>query len=70
MPVDPAGTAPGLAPSVKPEETVHMKCRNTGNCEAMTAVIMRIPGQDSMRMYRCTACNHTWGLSVGGSVNL
>lgn len=70
MPIDPAGTTPGLAPGAKPEETINMKCRRGGNCESITAVVVRIPGQEHVRMYRCTECNHTWGLNVGGSVNL
>lgn len=69
MPIDPAGTTPGLTPGAKPDETVHIKCRS-GRCESITAVIVKIPGQESQRLYRCTACNHTWGLNVGGSVNL
>ncbi len=69
MPIDPAGTAPGLAPGTKPDEVVHMKCRR-GGCESMTAAIMKIPGQESVRMYRCTGCNHTWGINIGGPVNL
>lgn len=70
MPIDPAGTTPGLAPGVKPDETVLMKCRRGDGCDSMTAVVMKIPGQESVRMYRCTGCNHTWGLNVGGAVNL
>jgi hypothetical protein len=70
MPVDPAGTTPGLAPGAAPEEQINMRCRSGGRCDSMTAVIMKIPGQESLRMYRCTGCNHTWGLNVGGSVNL
>lgn len=69
MPIDPAGTTPGLAPGAKPDETVHLKCRREG-CDSMTSVIVKIPGQEAQRMYRCTTCNHTWGLNVGGPVNL
>lgn len=70
MPIDPAGTTPGLAPGAQPEEKVHMRCRNTGRCDSMVAVIMKIPGHEAMRMYRCTECNHTWGINIGGAVNL
>ena len=66
---NPADATPGLAAGIKPEDTINMKCRR-GECDSITAVIVRIPGQEHLRMYRCIQCNHTWGLNVGGSVNL
>lgn len=69
MSFDPKGTAPGLAAGAKAEPTLHnMKCRKQG-CNGMQAVAIEIPGQTS-RMYRCSTCNHTWGLNVGGAFNL
>lgn len=51
-------------------ETFHMKCRNpSGRCDNMMAVAIKVPGTNN-RMYRCTKCNHTWGINVGGNVNL
>lgn len=69
MPIDPAGTAPGLAPDNKPDDVVHMKCRREG-CDSMTATIMKIPGQETVRRYICTACKHSWGLNMGGPINI
>ncbi len=69
MPVDPAGTTPGLQPDTPPKQLVNLKCRNT-NCDSIEAEIIKIPGQESQRLYRCTKCSHTWGINVGGSVNL
>jgi len=70
--VDPKGTTPGLSSkTTKEPEPINMKCRNeNGNCDNMSAVLIQIPGQDRHRMYRCTKCSHTWGINVGGSVNL
>lgn len=42
-----------------------MRCRR-GGCDSMTAVVMKIPGPTLVNMYRCTDCNYTWGLNVGG----
>lgn len=69
MPVDPAGTTPGLVPGAAPEERINMRCRR-GGCDSMTAVIMNLPGPTRVNMYRCTECNHTWGLNVGGAFNV
>ena len=69
MAIDPAGTRPGLAPGAKPDEVVHMSCRK--GCGSITARIMKIPNQPNHPpMYVCTGCNHTWGINVGGPVNL
>lgn len=69
MPIDPAGTTPGLAPGAKPQETVNMKCRRDP-CPSITAVVVKIPGHENVRMYRCVTCSHQWGLNVGGNINL
>lgn len=68
MPDNNAPPAPQTTP--KQPEPIHMKCRNpSGRCDSMTAVATVIPGT-SNRMYRCTKCSHTWGINVGGNVNL
>lgn len=72
MNIDPKGVTPGLAQQAEPqEETVHLKCRSRG-CDGMTAVEIKIKGQErsGRHIYRCTECNHTWGVPVGGSLNL
>lgn len=72
MNVDPKGVTPGLAQQAKPqEEVIHLKCRN-GKCDSITAVEIKIKGQErtGRHIYRCTKCNATWGVPVGGAVNL
>ena len=51
-------------------EQVNLKCRNPRGCDSITAEIIKIPHQDRQRLYRCTKCQHSWGINVGGSVNL
>ena len=72
MSIDPKGVVPGLPDkAVKEPEVVHMSCRRgTSACNSMTATVIVVAGQPQRRMYRCTKCNHTWGLNVGGAVNL
>lgn len=67
--IDPKGIAPGLSPGAEPQEKIiHLKCRNTG-CDSMTAIEIKVPsGIHGRRIYRCTKCNHTWGVPVGGGV--
>lgn len=67
MPIDPRGTAPGLSPGAKPQEKVlNLKCRDR-RCDGMTAIQIEVPsGLHGRRIYRCTKCNHTWGVPVGG----
>lgn len=60
-------TKPVNAPNY---EQISMKCRNGRGCDSITAEIIVIPGQEAQRLYRCVKCKHTWGLNVGGSVNL
>ena len=67
--IDPAGTTPGLAGNQAPEQkTVTMKCKNEG-CSSIEAVEVNI-GQPHARVYRCVKCHRSWGINVGGSVNL
>jgi hypothetical protein len=70
MPIDPSGTAPGLAANEKKPPVLHMRCNNMG-CDSMTAIEIQIPGQErGHRLYQCCKCKHTRGLAVGGSFNL
>jgi hypothetical protein len=70
MPIDPTGTAPGLASSKKAAPVLNMRCSNPG-CDSITAIEIKIAGQDAgHRLYQCCKCKHTRGLAVGGSFNL
>ena len=72
MNVDPKGVTPGLAQKAQPQEDViHLKCRNR-KCDGITAVEIKIQGQEhtGRHIYRCLTCNATWGVPVGGAVNL
>ena len=70
MPIDPAGTKPGLA-SPAPEEpkTVHIKCKRPG-CDSIKAIEMTNPNPQGRHLYRCAKCNTTWGIATGGSFEL
>lgn len=69
MPIDPTGTSPqALPPEPAPIPEVNMKCRKAG-CDSITAVQMPI-GQPGSRLYRCVKCNHSWGLNVGGHIDI
>ena len=69
MPIDPTGTSP--QPTLKPEEEkiLNMRCKRPG-CDSITAIQIKIPGSDSQRIYRCKECMHTWGLNVGGHIDI
>lgn len=54
----------------KTEESVNIKCRSPRGCDSIEAVVIRIPRQDAQRLYKCAKCNHTWGVNLGGAVNL
>lgn len=69
MPIDPTSTKPGLPPTQNEPPPVHMKCRNP-NCDSITAVEIKLQGQGSARLYRCTKCGATRSITVGGSVEL
>ncbi len=71
MPVDPAGTAPGLQPGTEEPVVHNMRCKNK-NCDSITVTTLPIPLEASggRRMYRCTKCNTTWGVQVGGSIDI
>lgn len=74
MSIDPKGVAPGLAPQAPADQTINLKCRNP-HCDSMSAVKVNLGAPDgpiapSNRLYRCVKCNHQWGLSAGGFLNL
>ncbi len=68
MPIDPAGTTPGLVNEPPVEDRVNMKCKN---CDSIVAIRVQIPGLSAHhRMYRCVKCHRSWGASVGGGIDL
>jgi len=71
MPIDYAGTTPGLPP-VEPEKpkVVHMKCK-APNCPSIQVTEVTPPGYPvGAHMYACVACKTTWGIATGGNFNL
>lgn len=70
MPIDPAGTTPGLTPKKEEPAKVNMRCRNA-NCDSIVAIEVKLEGQEGgHRMYQCCKCKQTRGVAVGGSVTL
>lgn len=69
MPIDPTGTSPQAVPAAPTMETVDMRCRNS-SCGSSTAYVIPIPNQPSQRVYRCTVCHRTFGLNVGGHIDV
>lgn len=71
MPIDPAGTKPGLAAPTAPQPTtVHIKCKRPG-CPSIQAIEMTPPNNSQGRhLYRCAQCNTTWGVATGGTFNM
>jgi hypothetical protein len=70
MPIDPAGTQPGLVGTSEETKPVHMRCKNP-NCDSILAVEIKIPGSaPGVRMYQCVQCKSTRGVNTGGSVDL
>jgi transposase-like protein len=67
MPIDPKGTSPQAVPQMAQPETHNMKCKR---CDSMTAFEMKFPNSGGRRMYRCTKCNFTWSIVVGGSIDI
>ena len=71
MPIDPAGTVPGLAvdPVDKPV-LVNMRCKNH-NCDSIQVTELKYPGSGAgRRMYRCVKCHTSWGIHLGGPVDI
>lgn len=69
MPVDPTGTRPGLQPQAPEPKTHNMRCKNK-NCDSMQVVEINIPGNQGRRLYRCVKCHTTWGIPVGGAIDI
>lgn len=71
MPIDPAGTTPGLSPSTEEPESLNMRCKSFPQCDSMLAIEMTHAGIPAgRRMYQCVKCKRSWGVPVGGSVDL
>lgn len=70
MPIDPAGTQPGLA-AAPPEEpkTIHLRCKNQG-CDSILAIEMTEANAQGRHLYRCCKCSHIHGVMTGGSINI
>lgn len=71
MPIDPAGTTPGLAaPLASAPPTVHIRCKRNG-CDSINAIEVKHPGSPSgRRLYQCVKCRTSWGVNTGGPVDL
>jgi DNA-directed RNA polymerase subunit M/transcription elongation factor TFIIS len=76
MTFDPKGTQPGLSTTQAEEPKIlHMKCRRDG-CKSMRATEIGNQNQSENvgathnRMYRCTDCGTTWGVSTGGFISI
>lgn len=69
MPIDPTGTNPQAVPQPPQLKEVELACRNSA-CDSKKAFIVPIPGQPNQRIYRCTKCHRTWGLNVGGFIDI
>ena len=61
---------------VNENKIVHMKCRRGNdqvtrgqNCNGMTAEKLSSDGDSNVRL-RCTTCNFTWAVPVGGSFKI
>jgi len=67
MPIDPAGTTPGLTPQEPEEVEIHLRCKNT-NCDSILAVEIKTPIPSPRRLYRCSKCKQVSGINVGGAV--
>jgi transposase-like protein len=69
MPIDPAGTKPGLQPQAPEQKKLNIRCKNK-SCDSIEVVEIQIPNNGGRHLYRCVKCNTTWGVVTGGSVDL
>ena len=70
MPIDPAGTTPGLTPepAATPKQ-LHNRCKRAG-CDSIEATEMPAPNSRGQHLYRCTTCNMVHGVTTGGSFEI
>ena len=68
MPIDHAGTKPGLTPQEEAPNHINLRCKNVG-CDSITAIELPSPGP-GLRMYQCVKCKMTRGVNVGGAIYL
>ncbi len=69
MPIDPAGTQPGLSSPAPQPKIVHVKCRRDG-CKSMKVYHMKLdqPGDPEARQrFQCVDCGHAWLTQPGGA---
>jgi hypothetical protein len=70
MPIDPTGTTPGVTKPNDNPDHIHLTCKNP-QCDSIVAIEVKMPGQTpGTRMYQCVKCKRTWGIAVGGGVDL
>ena len=69
MPVDPTGTAPGLIQEPVEEPTISIRCKN-GNCDSMQAVEVKLQPSSPRRLYQCVKCKQSFGVLVGGGIDI
>jgi hypothetical protein len=70
MPIDPAGTAPGLTPKTEEPPKVHIRCKNP-TCSSILAIELKLEGMSpGHRLYQCCVCKRTHGVSLGGAFEL
>lgn len=70
MPIDPAGTTPGLTPEPPPAPPkVNMRCKRPG-CDSIEAIEMTAQASAGPRLYRCAKCNMIRGVTTGGHIEI
>lgn len=69
MPIDPTGTTPQPPATSASLPQADIKCRR-GDCDSTSAFVMAIPQHPNQRLYRCVKCHHTWGVNVGGHIDI
>lgn len=70
MPINPAGTKPGLAPKANEPPKLAMKCRNEA-CDSMYVIEIAPHGSAGhRRLYQCVKCRRTFGVGTGGNIDI